>query len=133
MKKENFYKLRDELKDYLTKNSKYNPIILATPKGTHYPMVIFYRGDSREVSHDNMGNSFNRDYLTVIIYAKDMVKGNKIVGAKTILYELEDLVKDVFIESHMFRLTSCQELNRVTDNEFDRKFMTFQVNYNRYI
>lgn len=86
--------VRNGLKQYLSQNSEYAPLVKTKASGDTFPYVVFEKSSDIEHASDNQRNTVISSLeFEINIYAKEKTIKNKKVSDRTIAVEIEECIK----------------------------------------
>lgn len=125
-----FDNIKNGLDSFLSKNSKYAPLLTTVPSDGTFPNVVIEKIDDREHACDNTRNSvFSTCSIELNIYAVSTTFENKRISARSVAVELEDLIRQYLGEKMGLRRTYDKPTPNV-DQSVYRITMRFQVKIN---
>lgn len=123
--------LLNEYKEYITKKSKYSPLILPnTPQSfSTFPTIIFKEADNIEDVNSKSTNY--QEYANLLTYQIEIYSKNKgAISSRTITKELEFLTYDFFRNVGFKRIASTK--GEYIDITIDRYIMIFNAYQNSW-
>lgn len=125
-----FDNIKNGLDSFLSKKSKYAPLLTTVPSDGTFPNVVIEKIDDREHACDNTRNSvFSTWSIELNIYAVSTTFENKRISARSVAVELEDLIRQYLGEKMGFIRTYDKPTPNV-DQSVYRITMRFQVKIN---
>lgn len=117
--------VRIGLKDFLLENSKYNPKVMSSPKGSVFPKVVFIKVDDRTVGR----TTFLLDSISNVAFEVDIYAKENVVSEVTIANELESLIKEYMGNICGFKRTLDKPTPNI-DTSVYRITMRYEANVN---
>ena len=121
--------LFDEFKNFINENSKFNPRVVKNNTNTsaYFPIVTCKLSNCTNTNLDTIDRieNYEQYYLTIDIYAKDVVINKTKTSSQVVVDELTNLTIKFFDKKNMYR-TACLPTFNI-DTSINRQTIQYQA------